>query len=501
MKKSSLTTAVLAGLAGVVGFAGSAGAVDINPDGTGQALIYPYYTTRAGNDTIISVVNSTDTGKAVKVRFLEGYNSREVRDFNLFLSPYDVWVATIFDLEAHGAGTGAGVDTKDKSCTVPNKSGWTADGAGGFYVGFSNQEFAGAKSDTGPTDMDRTREGYVELINMADVTGTTLAAITHKQVPGPNGDTPNAGAPTGCAAIPRFDDPTYVDPTGGLFGSGQIVNVAEGTLYPYNADAIDGFMTTKFFTESGSLLPSLASADTSALSGPGTARAFVFAGSSGVVQATYGAGSGQAVDAVSAVFAASALLNEWAADAAGGIGTDWVVTFPTKRFYVDPAYVTSALPPFVEVFGENNDGQSCTQVGLNKFDREEGEPYSTPDDPFSPAPPGQPPSSLCHEVNVISISAPSAPISILGSTYGGLALNTSNFGANGWMRLDLNPAPGSEPHMMVPSQEGVVFGGLPATGFAATRYINANAQPGMLANYAGAFHHRVERDISTQTVP
>src|SRR6476646_1978383 len=98
MNRNSLTTAVIAGIAGVAGIANLANAVNINPDGLGQVLIYPYYTTNAGQATLLSVVNTTAVGKAVKVRFLEGYNSREVLDFNLFLSKYDVWTAEVFKL-------------------------------------------------------------------------------------------------------------------------------------------------------------------------------------------------------------------------------------------------------------------------------------------------------------------------------------------------------------------------------------------------------------------
>ena len=83
MNRKNLTAAVLAGLAGVAGIAGTAQAVNLNPDGLGQVLIYPYYTANDGNQTILSVVNTTDQAKAVKVRFLEGFNSREVLDFNL----------------------------------------------------------------------------------------------------------------------------------------------------------------------------------------------------------------------------------------------------------------------------------------------------------------------------------------------------------------------------------------------------------------------------------
>ena len=86
LKKKFLHAALLAGC----GAAASANAVHVNPDGLGQLLLYPYYTVRFGNVTAISIVNITSLTKAVKVRFLEGKNSREVFDFNLFLSPADV---------------------------------------------------------------------------------------------------------------------------------------------------------------------------------------------------------------------------------------------------------------------------------------------------------------------------------------------------------------------------------------------------------------------------
>ena len=46
-KKKSLCAA-LAGV-GALGAAGAAQAVNLNPDGLGQVLIYPYYTTRNDN--------------------------------------------------------------------------------------------------------------------------------------------------------------------------------------------------------------------------------------------------------------------------------------------------------------------------------------------------------------------------------------------------------------------------------------------------------------------
>ena len=94
-KRKALTTAVL----GTLGVAGAAHAIYQDPNNTGQALIYPYYTVNsaAGNawNTFISVTNTTSSVKVVKVRFREGKNSAEVLDFNLYLSPNDMWTGAV----------------------------------------------------------------------------------------------------------------------------------------------------------------------------------------------------------------------------------------------------------------------------------------------------------------------------------------------------------------------------------------------------------------------
>src|SRR6202171_577341 len=144
--------AALAGL-GALGATGAAQAVNVNPDGLGQVLIYPYYTTQGTNapyNSLLSVVNSTNSGKVVKVRFLEGKNSFEVLDFNLWLSPKDVWTTAIIPM-----GAGAGIITSALSCTTP-----PIPAAG---QPFTNVKFVedGAFAGTG---LDRTKEGYVEII-------------------------------------------------------------------------------------------------------------------------------------------------------------------------------------------------------------------------------------------------------------------------------------------------------------------------------------------------
>jgi hypothetical protein len=232
-------------------------------------------------------------GKAVKVRFLEGYNSREVLDFNLFLSPNDVWTARVSE-----AGEGAAVFTDDASCTAP------AIPAGG--APFRTAAFDGSSvfpADSGPQDLTRTREGYVEIIEMGEIIpGSALdGATTHNQ----NG-VPNGGVPS-CSGAINGNNPAgdLSAPGGGLFGSGMIVNVGVGTFFSYNADAVDGFSDSIQFSGPGGLTPSLQQASTPLTSAfPGGAVAYVFANGS-LLTLDYPNG----IDAVSAVFAADAIYN------------------------------------------------------------------------------------------------------------------------------------------------------------------------------------------------
>lgn len=167
--------------------------MNINPDGTGQVLIYPYYTVNGGNQTLLSVVNTTSQGKAVKIRFLEGRNSREVLDFNLYLAAYDVWTGAIFSLVENGP---ANLVTLDKSCTAPtfaNNAELPSLSNGVKYAPFRNYKYTGTNNDSGPDSVARTREGHFEMIEMGTVingTRNSLNALTHTN-----------GVPNNCAQI------------------------------------------------------------------------------------------------------------------------------------------------------------------------------------------------------------------------------------------------------------------------------------------------------------
>jgi hypothetical protein len=227
MKKTFLRSAAIA--VAVTG-ASAAHAVHVNPDGLGQVLLYPYYTVQNNFVTAIHVVNTTDQAKAVKVRFLEGKNSKEVLDFNLYLSPHDVWTGTVVP----DAANGAKLTSTDTSCIAPGQI-----SAGG--EAFRNFEFA---TDPGSADPNRRAEGYVELIEMGVLTDSAqITAVTHV-----------AGTPPGCAVIAAADFAGTVPvsaPTGGLFGSGHLVSVDGGVRASYDPTALDDFSDIPIWFTSG----------------------------------------------------------------------------------------------------------------------------------------------------------------------------------------------------------------------------------------------------------
>jgi len=61
----------------------------------GDALIYPYFTTEGNYSTEIVVRNTSEDAVVAKVVFYSGKDSKELRDFNIYLSGYDVFRFTI----------------------------------------------------------------------------------------------------------------------------------------------------------------------------------------------------------------------------------------------------------------------------------------------------------------------------------------------------------------------------------------------------------------------
>ena len=541
MNRKNLTCAVLAGLAGVAGLAATAQAVNLNPDGLGQVLVYPYYTANDGNQTILSVVNTTDQAKAVKVRFLEGFNSREVLDFNLYMSMHDVWVASIAD-----QGDGPVLLIPDNSCTVP----YLYEIANGVQP-FLDLRYTGDFEDGGPTSIGRAAEGHFEMIEMGVLTGDSAADVTHGEdgmpadcaelsdkwtevIGGDSGiwwEEANGVAEVDCPATTAEGEACtdMARSSGGLFGGAAVVNADNGTMYSYDAKAIQGFDKSPngLHYEPGDELPSLASGDQN------TSWVFFGVPQNRAVDLTYNT----SVGAVSSVFMHETVMNEYVT-VEGAAGTEWVVTFPTKAFYADeylmnfleiddtrevctdpiedetdPDYpcdeddlvdVTFPRAPFTNLFGEG-----CEIVSLKTWDRNEltfepdGPPGVVRPPVVSPAPPDpcaegfdeectvETVFELCNEVNVLRFGEQSVFGTPDFGDDGSLLLSVEDEFAAGWGRLsmaiggfDKNDDP-----ILRTDQNGLV--GLPVTGFSAWEFENNYAEGGTIkAFYGGLFQHK-----------
>jgi hypothetical protein len=443
-------------------------AVMLNPKGLGQVLFYPYYTANNGQDSYVSVTNGSDVGKVVKVTFREGYNGRAVLDFNLYLSPHDVWTAAVSS-SGGAADDLARITTSDHSC-IPGL---------GLPAAFSTHGFDGSASsgpaDGGPATAARAREGHIEMIAIGDIVPGSSIADAIAPVTDASGQT----APRDCTRLPATAGAGLVAPTSGLFGSGGIIKVSEGTYYAYDALALTGFTDIALTANVGPDHPSLADANP---------LATVLTNSGGSLTLEFSRG----IDAVSAALTSDMLYNEYLVGAGLGANTDWVVTFPTKRFYVDkqlhPGEQTS---PFEQAFAAP--GGSMINVGGETYDRESG--HSAQSCAGGDAQCLLDAFKLPYEVNVISFQPGSAPAptssGVLGSA---LVVGHSTHGDAGWFGLDLKGGSGGR-HELVgnapdPIRASGLLNGLPAIGFMTYNIINTQAQPGTLANYGGLFPHR-----------
>ena len=472
MKKKILSAAVLAALG-----AGTAQAVNLSTDGTGQALIFPYYTVQGGEETVLSVVNTTDRGKAVKIRFREAYNSREVLDFNIYLSPYDVWTGKIQD----SATGGAEIISNDNSCTVPiSISQGTAQPFRTY--GFDGQAPQAGGKDTGPQEYARTNEGYVEILEMG-VADTTNVAVWGNP---PHYLHDNTGVPADCQAIQTNFSTVWAAaadkqegfeaPEGGMFGALAIINVQFGTEVSVNATALEDVYESSQHADTGDLYPTLAHAtpESSVFYNPDPST-----GSQDPVKRDDTWGDG--LDAVSAVLMAEHVMNEYTVNPNVAGETVWVVTFPTKWGYADSITgVDSGRPePFTSEFDAVPYGKACEKINVTIWNREEV--GLVPDDiDFSPSP-ETPGIELCYEANVIQFG----DSNVMSAENTVLHYNTLP-GNNGWMRIDMYSA--DTDHMLGD------FMGLPVIGFMSSQLGNANV--GVGAAYGTSNPHVYHRSFS-----
>jgi hypothetical protein len=497
--RKSLVAVALASVVGSVALLSApAQAANIAQDGVGQVLLFPYYTVKNGWDSYVHLTNTSTTDTVLaKIRFREAKNSREVRDFNVILSPNDMWTAAVTQ-----DGEGAKLVTFDTSCTSPILPLVDA-AAGKREVGFTSIGYDGSDAnffyDNGGRGIGRTQEGYLEVIVMgvSDAATTNSANVIEFNAKHVN------GVPRNCATVDASflvgdatselsglgNFTTFDAPENVLKGFSTLINVASGQSVGVEPTVVANFQNTStIIYQPGSLFPSLADGD-------GTFNFFDDAANAAVAGV-----AGAAEDAVSMLLQRRFVVNEFSTAAAANVKTDWVVTFPTKYNYVDDGGVNNAVftavPPFSEWFAKDpddlaqHDGKSCVSIQLDQFGREEQVQQSTSNTTFSPRPAGPAGAQLCNEVNVLTFNGSN----VLGSSVQAFDISTTSVGQAGFGRLRLAPATvvaGGEGDLTIGTE---TYLGLPVIGFALTTRNNA-AEAGNNRNYSTAEQHSYERAV------
>lgn len=509
IKKAVLSLAVAAAMGGAIS---SANAVNLATDGLGDVLLYPYYTARNGWNSLIHIVNTSSVATiAVKVRFQEAQNTRDVLDFTLVLSPNDVWTGYVTNT---ANGPRLKKSSSETSCTSPVMP------SDGFA--FSTYGFGGG------TDLTRTEEGHVTIIEMGATSGTAIdtaakakdcttidAAFTKANI---NTTSNQFGEPLnalkGQFSLVRVDAglsmggtpvtlANFFTPTVDYAGAGTDGETVAPNLDPAPATAFaDNFGVVNLIAAQeypDFLLPTLNDANPT--------MSLVQNDTQGALQETLIDTWTNPVDAVSAVLMRSNVMNEWSINPSLGVESYWVVSFPTKFHYVDvnaqptaaelaamvsggpanapynlPAYVGGPAP-FSTTWTDAN--RSCDTVTFQVYDRSEGTVSATGTS-ISPAPP-IPPRALCNEVNVLSFS-PTA--NLLGSAVA-QAVDVSALVSQqpyGWLNLKLPVAAGTNELATTTN----AYLGLPVTGFVLWSRDFGNAAN----NYGHLVDHAYMRNVT-----
>ena len=468
MKKSSIALGVAALMAGATAQAGfldtgvDTRVIEVNPHGIGHKLVVPYFTVQNNNVTLLNIVNhDRSNGKAVKVRFRGAANSDDIFDFTLFLSPGDVWTAAV----TRDNNGNAQLKTFDKSCTLPKNV---------------NQSFTTQRLDSKSTKSlaEQTREGYVEIINMADIpatlppsgsTNSLFTAIKHVNGVAPCGAAVNnlATATIGDAITLTTSGPMtsagFDFPTTGLSADWIILNQQTTAAWSGSALALEvrsgaaGAATTGnfvFFSQSND--PVNRQTARSYTADPLLTRGHVDAARYDFPDLSTPYVGTDAIsyrDMVSNALAKTSLANEFVTDPSIAGMTDLVMTQPTRRYYAavhydDNASIIRNPDDDGGVYNEDNTKLESRVLCVNDkvvsytaYNREETE-FKREGAVISPSSPKR--FWLCGEAAVTSINAGSstAPSALYGSlTRNNIDLITESTAlVDGWIRFNFAPA-------------------------------------------------------------
>ena len=492
-------TAPFGALAAPVAGINAATTLSTTPSGVGHILVVPYFTTQGTNMTLLNLVNTDQVnGKAVKLRFRGAANSDDLFDITVYLSPGDVWAANV----SPNGGLSA-LTTADTSCTLPTAA-QIKETEGKFVTSrvFNN-------------DPAETREGYVEILNMADVVPGSALFNATKHV---KGIAPCAQTEMDKQVNPLTaggaNDPVargYSWPTGGLMANWTIVNVGtnasfsgeavavKATLQVPSTDPTDPVGTMVDVNGAANLVFSPQDGESVANAGVLTADPLL---KTGAVRAanydfpdlstpyTTAANPEAQANELAKALATRSISNEYLTNPAVSFATDWVFSMPTRRYALALNYANSTIVGHGAAQGNGayvgtviaaadqsnyfsalalggnaslnkEKNRICVDAGpLKAFDTEEQSKTTFVISPGSTL-------KFCGETSVLSFNGKP---SVLGAAIAAQNIPTSF--TDGWMRIDTNG----------------LGRGLPVVGYAVGKATGPNA-----GNFGGTWMHRTSK--------
>ena len=529
MKRSFNLTQLSAAMAVAMGALGTATptlAVNLSDNGLGDVGLVPYYTVRNNIDTNISVVNtSAEYVVAFKIRFREGDNSRDARDFNVFLSPNDVWTATVTRLPDGDDDPSNDVPvlvTNDQSCTAPILQ--PVDELGGRPgILFTNIACDGSSAPIFPADggsgtIERAQEGHIEVIEMG-VADPEISELASWAVHGPTQDCAGISdvyleartVPNSRRCDERERPPVvsgnaafeaeYCEPLNVLKVSANLIRVDKGVAGGMPVEMLANFFNPNdgielpLLPDPRDLMQTPESTDPNLNDTDPPISAQITEAGPLIVAFTDSDRAG--ADAVSSLFMSTNVINEYAIGGAGLAQNAWVVNFPTKNFYVD-TQLSDDFRPFEEFFQPN--GVSCVTVDYLYWNREEAFEIPPPGG-LEPSPPPIvtiPEDSICQETQTLNFGDSTllgsknnydVPL-VDGFTSGWMRLLFRNAGSINGLTLDLD---------LDPLETVASFKGLPVQGFSIKSLENGVAAENIL-NYGIISEHAYLRDIDVEVV-
>lgn len=479
----AMAAAVATASAGYAGVVNAQATYDVG--NLGNLAIVPYYTVQEGYITGINVVNTTKSTQIVKIRFRRGSDSMDALDFNVIMSPDDIFNGYISGDDENNIA----FRTNDKTCTAPILAIESGETRIAPMPNASNTPAASVTFEEG------AMEGYVEIIAMGqphpehganpavegsvDGEGSPIAInALHSK----NGIIDNTGTPLDCDAVADnfFRNAKLVDgsvvtdsSTRGVLASDYThqrptgaSSWVTGTTVPvenYYVESEEKALSVSYFIrdsnsglEFGGRAVHIAGFGTEAMmsnqsplnTGTYDPWGFFFPDLDGGSTEDTDRGRYDADDGVRAALAVKNIINTW------GVGnddrtidSDWVMTLPGQYLMVNLTEYIADLEGGAPCVVNDCDFRDIpVQLGIDYFDREEAVVTVVQEEDelvLSPANVTPPPDEfllLRNEVNVMrwDNTATEDTVGALASQYGGSgSFPVGEAATNGWASLSV----------------------------------------------------------------